>query len=74
MQEGDSVNLTCKVIRGSPKPQLSWFKNGALLSKEVKTTLILTNITDQDEGRYTCRAQNVGGNFTASIYVTVKSK
>ena len=74
MQEGDSANLTCKIIQGLPEPQLSWFKNGSLLSKEVKTTLILTNVTDRDQGRYTCKAQNAAGSFTDSIYITVKSK
>jgi len=40
----------------------------------VKTTLILTNVKDKDEGQYTCIAQNDGGNFTDHIYVRVKSK
>ena len=72
--QGDSANLTCKIIEGLPEPQLSWFKNGDLLSKEVNTTLILTDVTDKDEGKYICRAQNVGGDFKASVDVTVKSK
>jgi len=73
-QEGDSVNLTCKIIEGFPEPQISWFKDGNPLSKEVNTTLILTNVTVRDEGSYTCKAQNAGGSFTSSIYITVKSK
>jgi len=73
-QEGDSVNLTCEIIKGFPEPQIFWFKDGDPLSKKVKTTLILTNITDRDEGRYTCKAQNAGGNSTDSINITVKSK
>ena len=73
MQEGDSVNLTCKIIKGSPEPKISWFKDGRLRLEE-KTTLILANVTDGDEGRYTCKAQNPGGNFTDSIYIRVKSK
>ena len=70
--QGDSVNLTCKIIEGVPKPQISWFKDGEPLSKG--TTLILTNVTDRDEGRYTCKAQNAGGSFTDRIYISVKSK
>ena len=70
--QGDSVNLTCKVIEGVPKPEISWFKDGA--PRPEGTTLILTNVTDSDEGRYTCKAQNAGGSFTSSIYITVKSK
>ena len=73
MQEGDSFNLTCKIIKGSPEPKISWFKDGKLRLEE-KTTLILANVTDRDEGSYTCKAQNAGGNFMDSIYITVKSK
>jgi len=73
-KKGDSANLTCEIIKGSPEPQISWFKDGDPLSKDGKTTLLLPNITDRDEGRYTCKAQNAGGNFTDSINITVKSK
>ena len=73
MQEGDSFNLTCNITKGSPEPEISWFKDGDL-RLEDKTTLILANVTDRDEGMYTCKAQNAGGNFTVSIYIRVKSK
>jgi len=73
LQEGDSFNLTCNITKGSPEPKISWFKDGDLRPEE-KTTLILANVTDKDEGRYTCKAQNTGGYVNASIYITVKSK
>ena len=73
MQEGDSVNLTCKIIEGFPEPQIYWLKDGDPLSRE-NTTLILTNVTDRDEGMYICKAQNDGGSFTDITYITVKSK
>ena len=73
LQEGDSFNLTCNITKGSPEPKISWFKDGDLRPEE-KTTLILANVTDRDEGMYTCKAQNAGGNFTYSIYIPVKSK
>ena len=72
--QGDTANLTCKVIEGLPEPQLSWYKNDVLLSNEVKPTLVLENVTDRDEGRYIIKAQNAGGDYKASIDVTVKSK
>jgi len=71
LQEGDSFNLTCKIIRGSPEPKISWFKDEDP-RPEKKTTLVLANITDRDEGKYTCKAQNTGGNFTDSIYISIK--
>ena len=74
MREGDSANLTCKIIEGFPEPRLSFFKNGDPLSKEMTSPLLLANVTDSDEGRYICEAQNAGGNFTDSKDIRVKSK
>ena len=73
IQEGDNINLTCKIVRGLPEPQVTWFKNGKLLPKEMNTTFLLTNVTDKDKGNYTCRAENVAGFFTDGKYVTVES-
>ena len=74
IQEGDNANLTCKIVRGLPEPQVTWLKNGEPLTKEKSTTLLLTDVTDEDEGSYTCRAENVAGIFNDSKYVTVESK
>lgn len=73
-RQGESGNLTCKIVEGLPEPQLSWYKNNVFLPNEVNTTLVLANVTERDEGTYTCRAQNAGGDFKASIDVTVESK
>ncbi|KAJ7388610.1 Hemicentin-1 [Desmophyllum pertusum] len=72
IREGDSVNLTCKINKGFPKPQISWSKDGTE-RKEKSTTLILTGVKDEDEGMYTCKAENAGGAFRHSYskYVTV---
>lgn len=73
LREGDSANLTCKIIEGLPEPRLSFFKNGDL-SKEMTSSLLLTNVTDSDEGLYICKAQNAGGYFIDSKHIRVKSK
>jgi len=73
LQEGDSFNLTCNITKASPEAEISWFKDGDLQLEE-KTTLILANVTDKDEGSYTCKARNIGGIVTDSTYITVKSK
>ena len=74
MQEGDSANLTCNIVRGLPEPRVTWSKSGKPLPKEKNTTLLLTNVTGENEGSYTCRAENAAGFFTDSKYVTVESK
>ena len=74
MKEGDSANLTCKIIEGLPEPRLSFFKNGVDLSKEMTSPLLLTNVTDSDEGMYICKAQNAGGSFADRKNIRVKSK
>ena len=73
LREGDSANLTCKIVKGLPEPQVSWIKNDTELEVKNKT-LLLTDVTDEDEGRYTCRAENDAGFITDSKYVTVESK
>ena len=73
-RQGESGILNCQIMEGLPEPQLSWYKNDVLLPGKVNTTLRLANVTDTDEGRYTCKAQNAGGDFEASIDITVKSK
>ena len=75
IKEGDSAKLICKIVKGVPEPQVSWFKNGNPLPKEMNTTLLsITNVTNEDEGRYTCKAENSGGFTNDSKYVTVESK
>jgi len=75
LQEGESANLTCKIIDGFPEPRLSFFKHELNHpSKEITSPLLLTNVTDSDEGRYNCEAQNSHGYLAYSIYIRVKSK
>ena len=74
MREGDRLNLTCVIKAGSPKPQVSWYKNKILLVDEESTNLILKELTDKDEGQYKCEARNPVGVADAMINVTVDSK
>ena len=71
-REGYSVNLTCKIKAGLPKPEISWFKNKTLKGKSM--SLLLTKIRKKDEGRYTCEAKNDGGVSTDSIHIFVQGK
>ena len=71
--EGDSFNLTCNVTAGFPKPQLQWSKNGEVL-EENSAVLVLREVTEKDEGKYSCKAINSGGSSVGEIIVNVQSK
>ena len=73
IREGDSVNLTCNVTAGFPSPQLCWSKNGDDL-KENNAVLFLKEVTDKDEGSYTCEARNSGGSSVDHVQVNVQGK
>lgn len=74
MREGDRLNLTCVVEPGSPKPQVSWYKNEILLVDEESMNLTLEEVSDKDEGLYKCKAQNPGGVAYDIINVTIDGK
>ena len=72
--EGDNINLTC-AFYGLPKPQLSWFKDNRLLREEnSNATLVKRNITEEEEGTYTCVAMNEGGSANDRIVIIVYGK
>ena len=67
--EGESVNLTCKVEAGRPEPQITWLKNTTLKGNSL--SLFFTEITKEDEGLYTCRANNEAGVSTKDVNISV---
>nr|XP_058956066.1 hemicentin-2-like [Pocillopora verrucosa] len=72
IREGDTVNLTCKIIQGRPKPQITWLKNN--LSKGHSLSLSFNNITKEEAGLYTCEAKNRGGISAENIYISIHEK
>ncbi|XP_031341618.1 nephrin-like [Photinus pyralis] len=65
--EGDSVNVTCIALGGRPKPNVTWWKENAILDdvseiatrKRVKNTLYLNHLDRTDvHAVYTCQASN----------------
>ncbi|XP_068757949.1 fibroblast growth factor receptor 1-like [Montipora capricornis] len=68
--EGDNITLTCTVVDGLPKPQISWFKDKLPLTEE-KATLVKRYITEEGEGTYTCVAKNEGGSANDSINIII---
>ncbi|KAF7669853.1 hypothetical protein LDENG_00128960 [Lucifuga dentata] len=75
------VVIECRP-KAAPKPEISWSKGTELLSNSTRVfiwedgSLEILNITQADEGRYTCFAENDRGkaNSTGSLLVTAATK
>ncbi|XP_076442608.1 inactive tyrosine-protein kinase 7-like [Babylonia areolata] len=67
VKKGTDVILKC-VISGNPDPTILWYHNKFRLFNQEKVKILdegnrikLINITETDNGIYSCRAENVGG-------------
>ena len=74
-QVGESFNLMC-VVDGLPTPQVTWLKDGAILSTDTRiivndSSVSVSNSDITDSGVYTCTAMNLAGVVSHSVLVTV---
>ncbi|CAG2195345.1 unnamed protein product [Mytilus edulis] len=67
--EGQSVLLICQSISRRTTNNYSWTKNGITLS--YSSSLVLENITQNDNGNYTCRMKNEESCFTKNELLIV---
>lgn len=63
----EDITLFCRAT-GSPKPHITWHRNGRMIEENEKyllkddnTELTIRNIINSDAGSYTCRATNKAG-------------
>ncbi|XP_010887247.2 myomesin-2 isoform X1 [Esox lucius] len=80
IMEKKTLSLTCTVC-GDPKPQVTWFKNGAevypddqyLVSLESGkfASLTIKGVSLDDSGRYTMTVQNKFGGESVDIVVSI---
>ena len=75
--DGKDINMTCKVF-GAPKPEVKWIRNGKELTGGRYTVLSngdlrISNVQFDDNGDYTCYAENKFGKVNASCTFTVRS-
>ncbi|PFX12904.1 Tyrosine kinase receptor Cad96Ca [Stylophora pistillata] len=68
--EGNSVNLTCEIVAGRPEPEITWLKKNTL--QENSWSLLFPKIKKNDEGWYTCKAENAAGIFTKCVQISGK--
>lgn len=79
--EGQNLILNCIVLMGTPKPLTKWYKNGVEISKfsehmEVQEdgSLILRGGSVDQQGLYSCKAENVAGNASLDVHVRLISE
>lgn len=73
-----AASFQCEV-KGNPEPQVTWLKQNSTLRADKRVVhsrggLVITDVTSQDVGMYTCVARNIFGVKTASATLTVQGK
>ena len=73
-----AASFQCEV-KGNPKPQVTWLKQNSSLLADKRVVpshggLMITDVTSQDGGTYTCVAKNIFGVVTLSATLTVQGE
>ena len=78
VNEGDTAVLDCNAT-GNPPPVVSWFHSSLLIPEEgdisiyqaANDSLVLMNVSEEDDGDYVCLAVNEAGSEMAHILLVV---
>nr|XP_026491835.1 hemicentin-1-like isoform X2 [Vanessa tameamea] len=77
-KEGSDVDINCRLLKGKPKPTVSWIVDGLKLALgtdmfgiEEDGTLIIKNVNKYSSGTYLCKAENSLGHVSEEFYVKV---
>ena len=76
VNEGQTAVFTCSAD-GHPPPQITWSKASSLLPVgrhviDSSGSLIIKNVKPEDDGFYSCRAENLLGSVNASARLKVQ--
>ena len=68
VNESGIASFQCEA-GGNPEPKVTWLKQNSSLPAHKRVVssgggLIITNVTSEDEGMYTCMARNILGELT----------
>ena len=66
----DTVTLMCMAL-GGPGNTFQWAFNGEEIENETSSNLTRTNVTEEDDGAYTCTVTNPAGNgfYTTHVFI-----
>ena len=75
---GTTVQLPCQA-EGFPRPEIQWLKDGHVMSTELRRfdirpdgSLIVQNVTQEDEGMYECVADNGQERISAQARFSIR--
>ena len=70
-REGEDISLECEV-GGDPGPVFTWTReSGEVMERAREARLTIRRVMAEDEGVYTCRAENAVGAVEGSVSLIV---
>ena len=69
---GEAVVLDC-IVTGVPLPEVTWLMNGLPLVTVDNISVVIATAVEEDEGSYTCIAENEAGRAVYTVFVTVET-
>ena len=80
---GGCQRFECRVI-GYPRPTIQWFKDGRDITNDNRyefdysvdgiITMVICNVTEKDQGVYSCRAENSEGWAATAAFLNVRGR
>lgn len=73
VRPGMPVTMSCHAS-GNPQPEVKFYKSGArFIDNEQSNTISIARMDAQNEGNYTCQAENAIGSVSETITIKIKS-
>ena len=78
VNESGTASFQCQA-EGNPEPEVTWLKHNSSLLADKRVVpssggLMITDVTSQDEGMYTCVATNILGEMASSATLSVQGE
>ncbi|KAG8556198.1 hypothetical protein GDO81_017962 [Engystomops pustulosus] len=76
LNKGEKLSLSCKT-EGNPLPKISWLHEDRIIvaqpgQSKFMTDLVIERILKEEEGAYTCIAENTVSSINTTVYVFVR--